>query len=85
MLSGLQQKGLIDLLGVHAVKSVPFMVAARGRPVTYRRRCFLNRGIVTEQIGAYRMKVEGCVYEQRLWVEFAMCQSDLGGGSARFP
>jgi len=35
-------KGLIDLLGVHAVKSVPFMVAARGRPVTYRRRRFVN-------------------------------------------
>jgi len=51
MLSGLQQKGLIDLLGVHAVKSVPFMVAAHGRPVTYQRRCFVNRETVAEQIG----------------------------------
>ena len=43
-------KGLVDLLGVHAVKSVPFMVAARGRSVTYRRRRFVNRETVAEQI-----------------------------------
>ena len=49
------------------------MVAARGRPVTYRRRHFVNREIVAEQIGVYRMKVEGRVYEQRFVVEFAMC------------